>query len=264
MDERERLEAVRARIDAVDTELLRLIDERAALARAVGEIKRTSGAPASARLPIRPAREAQLLRRLIASPREAAGPEVVVRVWRELIAESVRIQNPIQLTVWGGRNAARLIELARLRFGGAPRIALTDQPEAALAAAKLPGQVAVLALDGGSRWWGRLLAEPTLSVFASMPCLTGWGAQAALAVGAVEVEPSGLDETYWVTDAAESAGAVEAALQREGVAARLIQEVGGLKLFGLPGYFQRDDARLARAPGRLAGVIGAAPAPFDL
>ena len=78
------------------------------------------------------------------------------------------------------------------------------------------------------------------------------------------VEPSGHDETYWVTDAADSPAAIEADLFREGVPASLIQDTGGLKLFGLPGYWQPDDARLARAPGKLTGVIGAAPAPFDL
>jgi len=264
MDERERLEAVRTRIDAVDAELLRLVDERAALARTVGEIKRAGPATADGRLAIRPAREAQLLRGLLAKPREAASPDVIVRVWRELIAESLRIQSPLALSVWGGRNPARAVELARQRFGATAPLTLEAEPEAALAAAKRPGRVAVLALEPASRWWGRLLAEPQLSIFAAMPCLTRWGPQAAVAVGAVEVEPSGLDETFWVTDASESAAAVEAALEREGVAARLIQEAGGLKLFGLPGYFQRDDQRLARAPGRLTGVIGAAPAPFDL
>jgi chorismate mutase len=262
--ERSKLESVRARIDAVDAELLRLVDERAELARMVGEIKQAVGASAHGGLSIRPAREAELLRKLLAQPRGAASPDVVVRVWRELIAESLRIQQPFQLSVWGGRNPARAVELARLRFGVTAPLTLEDQPEAALAAAKRPGNVAVLALEPGSRWWGRLLAEPQLRVFAALPCLRAWGPQAALAVGAVPVEPSGLDETYWVTDATEPAAAVEAALEREGVAAELIQETGGLKLFGLPGYFQADDTRLARAPGGLSGVIGAAPAPFDL
>ena len=264
MDEREKLETVRARIDAVDAELLRLVDERAALARTVGEIKRAAGGLDDGKLAIRTEREAQLLRRLIASSRHTASPEVIVRVWRELIGESLRIQNPFQITVWGGRNPARTVELARQWFGVAPGLAVEDTADAALAAARRTGQVAVLALEQGSRWWGRLLAEPSLSVFASLPCLTNWGPQGALAVGDVQVEPSGLDETYWVTDAAQSPAAVEAALSDLGVAARLIQETGGLKLFGLPGYLQRDDPRLARAPGRLSGVIGAAPAPFDL
>ena len=262
--ERSRLEAVRARIDAVDAELLRLVDERAELARTVGEIKRASGDAAHSGLNIRPEREAQLLRRLLATPRRAASDPVIVRLWRELIGESLRIQHPFQLVVWGGKNPVRTVELARARFGVAPALTLEDQPEAVLAAARKPGIVAVLALEPGSRWWGRLLAEPDLRIFAAMPCLAAWGQPSALAVGAVPVEPSGLDETFWVTDAPESAAAVEAALEREGVPARLLQDSGGLKLFGLPGYWQPDDQRLARAPGRLSGVIGAAPAPFDL
>jgi chorismate mutase len=261
--ERSKLEAVRARIDALDAELMRLVDERSALAHRVGEIKREAGT-ASEQLAIRPAREAQLIRALLKGERRSARPEMVVRMWRELIGESLRIQGPFHLTVWGGRNPARTVDLARLRFGGAPGLTVAPDPETALAAARAPGGVAVLALEPGDRWWGRLLAEPKLNIFASLPCLLSWGGQAALAVGGVETEPSGLDETYWVTDAAESAAAVEGALGREGVAARLIMEAGGLKLFGLPGYFQRQDERLARAPGRLTGVIGSAPAPFDL
>ena len=35
-------------------------------------------------------------------------------------------------------------------------------------------------------------------------------------------------------------------------------------LFSLSGFFQSDDARLARAPGQLTGVIGAAPEQFDV
>jgi len=53
-------------------------------------------------------------------------------------------------------------------------------------------------------------------------------------------------------------------LSRDGVAADLLSEAGGLKLFTLAGYYQADDERLARAPGRLSGVIGAAPEPFDV
>jgi len=43
----------------------------------------------------------------------------------------------------------------------------------------------------------------------------------------------------------------------------LMLETGGLKLFVLSGFYLRNDARIARAPGRLAGVIGAAARPFD-
>ena len=263
MDDAKRptLEAVRQRIDAIDADLLRLVDERAALAVAVAEAKRAAG---DTRFGLRSAREAQVIRGLLAKPRRAASNGAILQIWRELIGESLRIQGPMQVTVWGGRDPVRMAELARRRFGAGPQVTLVDTFEAALAATKQPGGVAVLSLEPGARWWGRLLVERQLSVFAALPELAAWGSVGALAVAEVDVEPSGADETYWITDAPRSVEAIEEALGRDGVAARLICDGGGLKLFGLPGYFQRTDERLARAPGRLTGVIGAAPTQFDL
>jgi hypothetical protein len=80
----------------------------------------------------------------------------------------------------------------------------------------------------------------------------------------VEVEPTGDDRTFWVTDAAQPASVVEEALSRDGVAATPLVQAGGLKLFVLAGFYQANDERLARAPGQLSGVIGAAPAPLDV
>ena len=253
------LDAVRARIDAVDAELLRLLDERASLAAAVAAAKRAAGENGFG---LRPGREAQVLRRLLSEPREAAEASLIVRVWRELMGDNLSRQGPFHLSVWGGKTETRIVELARLRFGAAPPLALAAKPEDALAAAKTPGGVAVMALDGG--WWGRLLAQPMLKVFSTLPCLSQWGPLTAVAVAEVEVEPTGADVTFWVTDAAGPAAAVTDALGRDGVAASLLAEAGGLKLFSLAGFYQAEDDRLARAPGRLSGVIGAAPEPFDV
>ena len=256
------LDSVRARIDDIDDRLLELLDERAELARSVAEAKRAEIAPAAPAFGLRPDREAQIIRRLLGAPRRAASPALVIRVWRELMAESLRRQGPFQLTVWGGKASERTVELARLRFGAAPPLTLVDAPEAAIAAARAPGGVAVLALDGGPPWWGRMLAEPRVKVFAALPCLNAWGPRSALALADVPVEPTGADDTFWVTDAARGAG-VEQAMSDAGFAAELCAEGGGLRLFTLAGYVQPHDERLARAPGRLTGVIGAAPQPFD-
>ena len=256
------LDAVRARIDAVDAALLRLVDERASLAREVADAKRAAGD--GGKLGLRPAREAALLRQLLAAPDRSASPLLTVRLWREFISDSLVQQGPFHLAVWGGANPARVVELARMRFGASPPLNRFANPQAALAEAKTPGGVAILALTPDAPWWGRLLAEPRLAVFASLPCLISLGPQAALAVAEVDVEPTGGDETYWVTDATEPAAKVEMTLARDGVAARVIADAGGLKLCALAGYYQRDDARLARAPGKLTGVIGASPTPFDL
>jgi chorismate mutase len=256
------LEEVRARIDVIDAELLKLLDERAALAKVVAAAKAAAGE--AGRFGLKPGREAQVLRRLLDIPRAGASAALVVRVWREMIGESLKLQGPFHLSVWGGRDPGRAVELARLRFGAAPPMRQVTKPEEAIAAAKTPGGVAIAALTTDNAWWGRLLAEPRLRVFAALPCLAAWGPMAALAVGEVEVEPTGNDVTFWVTDAPETALAVEEALSHDGAAATLLVEAGGLKLFMLAGFYQADDPRLARAPGRLSGVIGAAPAPLDV
>lgn len=256
------LDAVRQRIDAIDADLLRLLDERAELAHAVAAAKAAAGD--AGKFGLRPGREAQIVRKLLASPRNAATASLVVRVWRELMAESLALQGPFALSVWGGKDPGRTSELARLRFGAAPPLRQVEKPEAALAEAKQAGGVAVLALARDNAWWGRLLAEPRLKVFAALPCLAAWGPMGALAIAEVEVEPTGDDVTFWVTDAAGSAASIEDALSRDGVAATLLVESGGLKLFTLAGYYQPEDERLARAPGRLTGVIGAAPGPLDV
>jgi chorismate mutase len=261
------LDAVRARIDAIDAELLRLVDERAGLAKAVAVAKRAAGD--GDKLGVRPVREAQLLRHLLATPKDpsngqGASAALTVRLWRELISDSLAQQGPFHLAVWGGSDPGRAVELARLRFGAAPPLRQVAQPLDALAAAKTSWGVGVLALAPDNGWWGRLLAEPRLRVFAAMPCLTAWGPLGALAVAEIEVEPSGADETYWVTDAPEAADRITEALSRDGVAAHLLAHGGGMKLFALAGFYQREDVRLARAPGRMSGVIGAAPVTFDL
>ena len=256
------LDEVRKRIDAIDADLLRLVVERANLAKAVATAKAAAGD--NGRFGLRPGRETQLLRKLLAGPRNGARPGLIVRIWRELIGDSLATQGPFHVAVWGGRDPGRAVEVARLRFGVAPSLRQVAKPEDALAEARRLGGVGVCALTPDSAWWGRLLAEPKLRVFAALPCLAAWGPLAALAVAEVEVEPTGADNTFWVTDAPQSAKAIEEALSRDEVAATLMVEAGGLKLFLLAGYYQPDDARLARAPGKLSGVIGAAPAPLDV
>ena len=255
------LDEVRARLDAIDAELLRLVDERAGLANDVAVAKRAAGD--GDKFGLRPAREAMLMRRLLGKPRQGAGDALTVRLWRELISDSLAKQGPFHLAVWGANDPARAVELARSQFGAAPPLRQVAKPEDALSAAKTLGGVGILSLSPTSAWWGRLLAEPSLSVFAAMPSLAVWGAPGALAVAEVEVEPSGDDETFWVTDAAQPAASIVDALSRDGIAAELMLETGGLKLFVLSGFYLRNDARIARAPGRLAGVIGAAARPFD-
>jgi chorismate mutase len=255
------LDEVRERIDAIDDQVLRLVAERAALSAAVAKAKKANGETSFG---LRPAREAQILRRLLIAKEPQVSFELVVGLWRQIMSDSLGRQGPFHISLWGGKNPYRVIELTRIRFGAGVSVRPAPRPEDALSAAKTAGGVAVLGLASDSPWWGRLLAEPKLNVFASLPCLRRWGPATALAVAQVEVEPSGRDETFWVTDSAKSAPEIIEDMGRIGFAAEMLANAGGLKLFTLAGYVQREDVRLNDAPGVLKGVIGAASMPLDV
>src|SRR3569833_1754603 len=227
------LDEVRARIDAIDAQVLSLIAERVVLSAAVTKAKRAAGETGFG---LRPAREAQILRKLLLAKQPLVSFEMVVSLWRQIMADSLSRQGPFHISLWGGKNHYRTIELNRIRFGASVAVRPAPRPEDALSEAKRPGGVAVLALASDSPWWGRMLAEPKLNVFASLPCLRRWGPATALAVAQVEVEPSGRDETFWVTDAKISPPAIIEELGRIGFAAEMLANAGGLKLFTLAGY----------------------------
>lgn len=155
------------------------------------------------------------------------------------------------LTVWGPASQV----LASDRYGLTARMAAT--PEDALASVRQGGR-ALMDLTAATAWWGRLLAEPGLRVVAALPD-HGPGLPRALMVQRAATGPTGGDRTFWATDSGASDTRIVAALAEAGLAVSPLIAAGGLKLFVLAGYVQADDGRLDGAPGRLSGVIGAAP-----
>ena len=105
----EDLDALRGRIDAVDDRLLELLNERAALARRIGELKGDG--------PVyRPEREAQVLRRLrAANPGPLAG-DSVERVFTEVISACRAVESALTVAFLGPRGTFSE-EAALKRFG---------------------------------------------------------------------------------------------------------------------------------------------------
>ena len=197
------LAALRSQIDALDADLLRLVDARAGLGAAIAEAKarengarengaREGGADAQTSQ-LRPDREAMLIRKLLAMPRQSASDAVVVRVWRELISENLRIQGAahggLHLNLSSQEHSREVLVWARERFGFAPSFGYVDNAAAAVQAARDPRHISVLSLDPrGGAWWARLLAEPKVRVMAALPELSA-GRFHAVAVAAIAPWP---------------------------------------------------------------------------
>jgi len=260
------LSALREQIDAIDAELLALIDRRAALARDIARAK-MSQANGKAQSLIRPDREALLLRKLLDTPRLAASDTVIVHIWRELIAESLRIQGEteggliIQMIgqAAGAEKPAELMAWVRARFGAAPALALRDKPQDIIVAARDPRHIGVISLEPRlGPWWGRLLLESEVRIIGALPEM-GYAKPQALAVAAVKPEPTGDDLTFFVTDWTGSEADLIGRIADQGLVCEALSHLQGLRLLALSGFVQEDDARLKDRFGTLSGIVGAAP-----
>jgi chorismate mutase/prephenate dehydratase len=103
--------ALRERIDAVDRELLALLNQRAALAQTVGELKRAEGS-----VVFRPEREAQVIDGLKAVNAGPLTGDSVAPIWREIMSACRALETPTRVAYLGP--AGTFSELAALGYFG--------------------------------------------------------------------------------------------------------------------------------------------------
>jgi chorismate mutase / prephenate dehydratase len=104
--------ALRTQIDALDRELLTLLNRRAALALQVGEIKKREGSAV-----FRPEREAQVIDNLKAFNAGPLAAESVAPIWREIMSACRSLETPLRIAYLGP--AGTFSELAALGYFGA-------------------------------------------------------------------------------------------------------------------------------------------------
>ena len=194
--ERETLDAIRREIDGLDDAMLSLVAERLKLADRLAQMKTPH-----AGLPIRPGREITLLRRLIATAPAPLERELVVELWRALMAAGLRRQRVIDVVIGGGRSdPSRLFDIARRHFGARARIKDVGEPQTALQkAAENPDSfVAVTtwpAAPGVGAWWPALSEQRfhKLHIIAGLPVLGAVSEEpeAAVFAGAATEEAGG-------------------------------------------------------------------------
>ena len=102
----EALQGLRLQIDAVDRELLALLNRRASLSLEVGRVKANTSGPV-----FRPQRERQILDNL-ASENSGPLPEEHLRsIWHEIFASSRTLQRPVSVAYLGPEVRTRISRL---------------------------------------------------------------------------------------------------------------------------------------------------------
>lgn len=236
-DRLRQLAVLRAELDRVDDRLHDMLMHRAEL------VTQVSALGVKGRVPLRPGREASILRRLLARNRGAFAAASLVRVWREMLAGSSAQQNPMVILV----GEAGLDAVVREHFGALSRPETASSAEAIERVRVGDAALAVLRLPSAEdRWWARLAGD--VHIVARLPYWSRPGAVEALVLSAAAPDPSGQDRT--VIAGAEPCALSEAGLVGAGLLAGGLAEVDG--------FVTQEDPRLQ---GLTASVLGAYAVP---
>jgi chorismate mutase/prephenate dehydratase len=195
------LESVRQEIDSIDDQMHDLLMRRAALVDQVRAAKANGDT-----VVFQPAREAEILRRLVGQHKGALPAQVVVRIWREIVSALVRLQGPFAIAVFAPRNELQRLDLVREHFSSLmPFLAMGSV--GAVVSAVLDGQVqlGVLPLpedNPDDPWWRgfglegpkglQILARLPFAMMATAPAATS----PALVIGRQPFQSTGEDRGY--------------------------------------------------------------------
>lgn len=177
-----KLKAFRAEIDALDEQLIQLILKRSAVVGQVGKLKANTKETAC---PLRPAREAaQLAKLLDRFNKEPFPAAAAVHIWRHIINGSLAIEHAMTIGVCSAVGAASdLMWMAREYFGAYTETLRESQPRA-LVNKVATGQyhIGILpypAADDANPWWLDLAQEKNDSpkIFLQLPFLPEQPAQ---------------------------------------------------------------------------------------
>jgi chorismate mutase-like protein len=251
------LDELRREIDGIDDALHDLMMRRAELVLRIGRAKAAAGSAGS---PLRPGREASVLRRLVGRHHGPLPAGVVVRIWRELMSAALALQGPFAVAV---HSAPGCRELARDHFGALTPLLPHDSGWQVLrAVAEGEATVGVLplpTLDEPDPWWRHLLGKDAKAprIVARLPFagLPPRGDAEAFAVARGPAEPSGRDRSLIAIESApQTSVSTLAGVLRAGglepvrsLAWRDPQPgAAWLHLVELDGFVAPDDVRLGR------------------
>jgi len=250
------LDQLRRRIDEIDDRLQDLLIERMNIVSRVAAHKRGNDNLAAHQ----PAREAEIIRRLISRNHDRFPPATLVRMWRELLAATTRLQGAFTIAVYAPPEAQGFWDIARDHYGSHTPM-LTYRSTAQVIRALTEGQAAIGVLpmpqeEDPDPWWRHLLSthDHAPHVIARLPFGARGNARAdsadALAIGHGGQQKTGRDRTLIATENAPdiSRGRMFATLSALGLACTFMascEHAEGINtLIEIDGFVPAADPRL--------------------
>ncbi|MER2605193.1 MAG: chorismate mutase [Siculibacillus sp.] len=196
IDPARRLAGLRGEIDRIDEEIHRLLVARSAIIDELIKVKGTAVSGAA----FRPAREADMMRRLVTRHRGILPIVTVEHIWREIVSTFTFLQAHYEVYMDGGRDPVAMRDLARFYFGFTVPAHLVAGPEEVIdAVARSVSDLGIVRQSQPSwvgAWWKRLGGDGP-RIIARLPYIQFEGRVADLPALIVSNPISEVDGPEW-------------------------------------------------------------------
>ena len=156
------LSDLRVKIDQIDDQIQDLIIERTAI------VEHARTAKGDDHIYMRPAREAAILRRLVARHKGRFPTNSLIRIWREIISTLTLMQGPLSIAVYAPGNQTGLWDVARDHYGvQVPLLPVPTKTGVLRAITEGSANVGVLPLPEAEEegpWWPNLVSGDTAGI----------------------------------------------------------------------------------------------------
>ena len=174
------LQDLRKEIDRIDEAMHRLLMERGEIIDRLIASKKTQESGSA----FRPAREADMMRRIVERHRGMLPLDTVESIWRVIISAFTYVQAPFSMHADLSAGDSVMRDSARFHFGfSVPFVAHFSADAAVGALAKAKGDLALVpAIDSRTAWWTTLERKDAPKIIARLPFLERADHPAALPV----------------------------------------------------------------------------------
>lgn len=276
------LAKLRQEIDAIDEALHDLIMRRTAVGDRVREAKQGNDGPI-----FRPAREARILRRLAERHQGGFPKSALMRIWREIISATLRLQGPFSVAAYAPENTPACRDLAREHFGATTPVTAHQSTRSVVHAisegAATVGVVPLPEENEPNPWWPVLLSDRdnSPSIVARLPFAPAGEIRGewpeGLVLGRLRQEASGQDRSFLIVRASSEVSRARLRMVLDGadmeplyMITRADDDDGAMTQFlvEINGFVDSDDARLGKLmeednpPIATAVAVGGYAIPF--
>jgi chorismate mutase len=174
------LAALRAEIDHIDETMHELLMQRGEIIDRLIAVKQTQESGSA----FRPAREAEMMRRLVDRHHGILPLDTVESIWRVIISTFTYVQAPFSIHADLTEDAAAMRDSARFHFGfTVPFVAHMSAAGVVAAVSESRGDLGLVsALPGGGAWWTALEFDSAPKIIARLPFVDREDHPAALPV----------------------------------------------------------------------------------